>query len=261
MVVKKTTAAKAPVKKVIAKTTTKAAPAKKVIAKAAPVKTTTKTKVAAADTPVKKGAFGRPATTGARKAPARPKRKPVLFAAPADFKPHFMLLTIRTERDGLIAGDVKATRYLGRFDLEVEDKKKFDLEEFDQPTLRAIAARFAGVTFKATQDRFYSNNPAERIGVRGSHRLPKSETIYVLIRAGSRKADGSLMVGVKKCWQKVTKKSPKTGKNISRLVELEKTDPVWRMMRRATRVLPAAFTGCLIPPKRTRGSRASSAEE
>ena len=140
------------------KTTAKAAPAKttkpaaktaasKPAAKAAPAKTT---KPAAKEAPVKKGAFGRPAS-GAAKKPARAKRKPVLFAAPADFKPHFLMLSSRTEKDGLFCSNMVATRYVGRYDPEADDRKKFNVGEYDPRTLCGIAARLSAITFKATQ--------------------------------------------------------------------------------------------------------------
>ena len=56
-----------------------------------------------------------PRKTGAQA--KRPARKPLpVFKAPADFKPHFLLVQFVTEKDGLIGSTIKATRYQGRFD-------------------------------------------------------------------------------------------------------------------------------------------------
>jgi len=222
------------------------------------------TKTAAA--PVKKGAFGRPVVAGAaKKAPVRKaapaKRKPVLFAAPADFKPHFLLIEVHSEKDGLIGGNVGAVRYMGRFDPAADDKKKSNMAEYDQDTLRGIAARLAAITFKTNADRVFSADPSEREGVRGAHRLPRSTVFHVLVRVGSRKADGSIMCPVRAIYQRVQKKSTKTGKVVSKSVALTKTDPVSRMLRRVGRILPAAFKNVLMPPKKTRGSRKEEAEE
>ena len=245
MVVKKAVAkkvvAKAPVKKVVAK-----APVKKVAGKA----------------PVKTGAFGRPIVPGAaKKRPVvRAKKKVVLFAAPADFKPHFLLVEVHVEKDGLIGGNVSATRYVGRFDPKAEDKKKFDLGSYDQDTLRAITARLSGITFKTNSERIFSDDPKARPGVKGAHRLPKTAVFHILFRVGKKAADNSLTAGVKMVFQRVTVKSTKTGKMVTRSVLLEKTDPVSRMIRRVGRIMPAAFKNVLMPPKRTRGSRRSEEE-
>ena len=249
---KKPAAKAAPAKttKPAAKTTAKPA------AKAAPAKTT---KPAAKEVPAKKAPFGRGTTTGARKAPARPKRKPVLFAAPADFKPHFLMLQAKTEKDGLFCSNMVATRYVGRYDPEADERKKFNLADYDPRTLCGIAARLSAITFKATQDRFYEPSAQGRVGIRGAHRLPKSTQFNILMRVGMKKADGSLTCRVVSVEQPV-KKTLKSGKTKTVMISLEKTDPVWRLIRRASRILPAAFENVLMPPKRTRGSRQTDEE-
>ena len=253
---KKPAAKAAPAK--TTKPVAKAAPAK-TTAKAAPAKTTAKTTKPAAAAPAKKAPFGRGTTTGARKVPARPKRKPVLFAAPADFKPHFLMLQAKTEKDGLFCSNMVATRYVGRYDPEAEDRKKFNLAEYDPRTLCGIAARLSAITFKATQDRFYEPSAQGRVGIRGAHRLPKSTQFNILMRVGMKKADGSLTCRVVSVEQPV-KKTLKSGKTKTVMIALEKTDPVWRLIRRASRILPAAFENVLMPPKRTRGSRQTDEE-
>jgi hypothetical protein len=238
--VKKTTASKAPVRKTVVA-------AKKTVAKKAPV--AAKRRVAAApEAPVKRGGFParKPGTA------ARPKRKPLpTFKAPADFKPHDLLVQVKTERDGLIATQVKATRFQGRFDREADDKKKFDLGSYDSNTLMGVAARIAGVTFKPTNDKKMPVIPRERDGLKGSNRLPASTTFQIRIRAGRKMADNTLTARVVQIWQAVPKNTGRLA-----LRELEKTDPAYRLIRKVSRLLPAAFTECQMPPKRGRARKA-----
>ncbi|TXH12229.1 MAG: hypothetical protein E6R03_13245 [Hyphomicrobiaceae bacterium] len=202
-------------------------------------------KPAPKEAPVRKGFPARKA--GA--APAR-KRKPLpTYKAPADFKPHFLLVQVTTEADGLIASKVKAVRYVGRFDRDVEDKKKFDMAGYDMQTVVGIASRLGGVTYKATNEKKFPLSPAERVGFKGAARLPAKATFQILIRVGRKAADNSLTAGVKQVWQAVT--SAKTGR--TGLKELEKTDVCYRAFRKASRFLPAAFSNVQMPPKRTRG--------
>lgn len=151
--------------------------------------------------PVKKG-FPARKTTGQ---PARPARKPLpTFKAPADFKPHFLLLQVKTEADGLIASQVKAVRYQGKFDREADDKKKSDMSGYDMPTVVGIAARLGGVTYKATNDKKFPADPKKRAAFKGAARLPAKTTFQILLRVGKKAADGSLTTGVKQIWQAVT---------------------------------------------------------
>jgi hypothetical protein len=185
------------------------------------------------------------------------KRKPLpQYKSPTDFRPHFLLVTIATETDGLLSHRIKATRYQGRFDRDAEDKKKFDMAAYDAKTLIGIQARLAGRTFKATNDKKYPADPKARVDLKGAHRLPKGTTFQILMRVGKRSADSSLTCGVKQIWQIV--ENVKTGKRGPK--ELLKTDPVYRMIRGASRFLPAAFQEVQMPPKRTR-RRADTDEE
>lgn len=183
---------------------------------------------------------------------AKAKKKPLpTYKAPADFKPHFLLVQFRTEADGLIATQIKATRYRGRFDRDAEDKKKADLATYDPATLTGIASRLSAVTYKATNDKKFPSSLKERKEWKGAARLPAKTTFQLLMRVGRKSADGSLTAGVKQVWQAVL--SEKTGR--VKLAQLEKTDVCYRAIRKASRILPAAFTNVQMPPKRTRGSR------
>jgi hypothetical protein len=209
----------------------------------------------AAAAPAKRGFPARkPGSAPAKKV----ARKPLpIFKAPADFKPHFLLVQFVTEKDGLIGSTVKATRYVGRFDREAEDKKKFDLGAYDPKTLVGIAARLSAVTFRTNADKKFPVSPAERADAKGAHRLPASTQFQVLMRIGKKAADQSLTAGIKQVFQVV--QSAKTGRQA--LKDLEKTDPAYRTIRKASRILPAAFKEVLMPPKRTRRTKAEDQEE
>lgn len=203
----------------------------------------------------KRGFPARKPGSAARKTPAR---KPLpIFKAPADFKPHFLLVQITTERDGLLGNKIKAVRYQGKFARDTDDKKKFDLAGYDPLTLIGLAARLSGVTYKATNDKKLPVEPKARAAVKGAHRLPANTTFQILMRVGKKAADQSLTCGIRQIWQGLT--NPKTGRVGMR--ELEKTDLAYRAIRKASRTLPAAFTQVQMPPKRTRGSRNADAEE
>lgn len=238
-------------KKVAAKKAT--VPAKKIIAKKG--------------VPAKKGAAPpKKPNPFARKPGSPPKapRKPIpTFQAPADFKPHFLLIQAKTEADGLFGSQVVATRYQGKFAWDADDKKKADMAGspakpgYDPITVVGIMARIASKTFKATNDKKFSKIPSKRDGVKGAHRLPPNTAFYILMRVGRRVADNVLTAGVRTIWQPV--KSEKTGRIIKK--ELEKTDPAYRMIRGANRILPAAFVNVQIPPKRSRKRAADDVDE
>ena len=196
-----------------------------------------------------------------RKGPPSNKQKtkknpPIQFKAPSDFKPHFLLLSFITEKDGLLGGAFRATRYQGRFDRDVEDKKKFDLGSYDSKTLMAIQGRISSVTYKNNVDKRFPIDIKNRDSVKGAHRLPASTQFQVLMRIGKRSADQTLTVGVKQIWQIVD-----NGKGRQVLKDLEYTDPVYRAIRKSSRVLPAAFREVQIPPKRSRSGKSDSDED
>jgi hypothetical protein len=164
-------------------------------------------------------------------------------------KPFFLLVTVASEKDGLLAGKIKATRFVGRFDPDAPAKKKFELSSYDVNTLLAIQSRLAAVTYKPSVDKKYPVLPKERKNLKGSHRLPASTTFQVLMRVGRNIETKALKVIIKEISQ--FSESSKTGR--VRPVLLEKTDPVYRALRKSARILPAAFQSCQEPPKKTRG--------
>lgn len=194
--------------------------------------------------------------TAAKKRPA--KRPGILqVKAPADFKPHFLFVQVKVEEDGILGGKIKATRYVGRFDFDVEDKKKHDMWAYDPRTVLGIQARLSAMTYKATKIKYFEASPKERAEQRGAHRLPKGVVFGLLLRIGRRTADNVLTVRIGKVFQSV--KSIKTGR-VS-MKELERTDPVSRLFRRAGAILPIAFENVLAIPKRERATKRVADDE
>lgn len=164
-----------------------------------------------------------------------------IFKAPADFKPFFLEVFLRTEKDGLLASTIKAIRYIGRYDPEAEDKKKSDIASYDQATLIGVMSRFAAVTF--------ATNAAKR--------LPINTTFRVVLRINRKAADESLSVLVKSI--AIGGKIAKSGR--TDYTELLKTDVNYRKLRKASRLLPAAFKATIAPPKKVRGQKVEETEE
>ena len=208
---------------------------KKAPAKAAP----------ASMTPLEKARLARAANkAGASKSvkgkkTTAPTRTPLpTWQAPEEFKPHFVEIKLMTEKDGLLASAIKATRFVGRYDPDAEDKKKFDIGSYDPKTVQGILARLSAVT--------YATNAAKR--------LPPNTGFIIVIRVNRKAADGSLSILFKGVSQIVK------GKVSSKAKALEKTDLNYRKLRKAARILPVAFKAVLMPPKRTRGVKVESDE-
>lgn len=184
--------------------------------------------------PLEKARLARAAGKGKAGGKAKKKNALPVFKAPEDFKPHFVTVLMKVEKDGLLSSSAKMTRYQGRYDPNADDKKKFDVATYDQKTVQGVLSRFSMTTF--------ATNAAKR--------LPAGAVFQALLRVNRKSADGSLSVlfkGLEKA-----EKSQKTGR--IKMVELDKKDPIYRKFRKAARILPAAFKEVLMPPKRTRGA-------
>lgn len=219
-------------------------------------------------TPLEKARLARAAGKG--KPAAKKGKKPgtFTFPAPADFKPFFLEVAVKTEQDGLLGVLIKAVRYVGRYDPQAEDKKKFDISAYDVPTLVGLQSRLSGKTFKTNPNKLMpvsikernvtetvekaDGSTREKYTYGSGYRLPANSAFYLLLRVGKRKADNSLMVGLKHVQQTV--KIDKNGvKKVVRKL-LDKKDPAYRLLASTKRFLPAAFKEVLLPPKRTRGA-------
>lgn len=184
-------------------------------------------------TPLEKARLAKAKDGKGAKKPARKKNVLPTYKAPEDFKPHFMTVMMKVEKDGLLASAIKATRYQGRYDPDADDKKKFDVGTYDPKTVQGVLSRFSMVT--------YVTNVAKR--------LTPGDVFQVLLRVNRKSADGSLSVLFKGLEQAV---KTKTGR--MKLKALDKKDPTYRRFRKAVRILPSAFANVLQPPKRTRGA-------
>lgn len=207
-----------------------------------------------------------------------------MFNAPSDFKGAFYMIEIKTEKDGLIGGQVKATRYVGKYEEDKEEKKMFDLSTYDLPTLVGVSGRLSGKTFKVNAKKLMPRSVKERnvqekmtdaagkvkkddegnvkmkYTYGSGYRLPGSATFYVLMRAGVSAAKGNtLTVSIRQIEQLVT--TEKEGVKRQRRVLLEKTDPAYRLIAGARRFLPAAFLNAMMPPKRVRGANAKKGSD
>lgn len=150
------------------------------------------------------------------------------------------MVYVKTDKDGLLSNNIKAIRYAGRYDPDAPDKKKFDLATYDVPTLMGILGRLSGAT--------YITNPEKR--------LPKNRVFSLQLRVIRKAKDNSLGVSFKSISYK---EKNKKGRIVD--VELDKKDPDYRKIRKASRTLPAAFKNTINPPKRTRGKVVEKEDE
>lgn len=181
---------------------------------------------AAVKTPAVKRGF--PARkTGAAAGPKKVRPPKITFDAPADMKPCFIELMFRTQEDGLIGPKFKSTRVRGNW--TNPEARRYDMMEYDAPTVAAMISRISARTF--------STNIARR--------LPANATFRLVIRAGKRAADDTILSGVKSI-ARLTK-SVKTGKSAWKEITDVK-DPVRRKLRSVSRFLPGAFVNIQLPP-------------
>jgi hypothetical protein len=182
------------------------------------------------------------AKSGKASKPAKKKNALPTFKAPEDFKPHFVTVRMKVEKDGLLASACKITRYQGRYDPNADDKKKFDVASYDPQTAQGILSRFSMVT--------YATNAAKR--------LPAGALYQVLLRVNKRAKDGDALSVLFKGLEQAVK-SQKTGR--TKLKAIDKKDPVYRKFRKAARILPSAFKDVIAPPKRTRGANKKESDD
>jgi hypothetical protein len=198
-----------------------------------------------------KGKGGKSAKAG------KSKKKGPTWKAPEEFKPHFLEVSVKTDKDGLFSTSISGTRYQGSYNPEAEDKKKFAMESYDPDTLRGILARISAVTYKSNVEKRYPDEIKNRVKVKGSMRLPANTHFKLVMRVAKKAADDSLTVAFKHIMQGV--KSEKTGR--IKAIELDKKDPVYRSIRKSKNILPAAFKEVKTPPKKTRKSKKDDSDE
>lgn len=142
------------------------------------------------------------------------------------------MVLVKTDKDGLLSNAIRATRYQGRYDPDAPEKKKFDLASYDQPTVQGILGRLSGATYVTNVDK----------------RLPKNRVFSLQLRVIKKAKDNSLAVSFKSISYK---EKNKKGRVVD--IELDKKDPLYRKIRKASRTLPGAFKDTINPPKRVRG--------
>lgn len=163
---------------------------------------------------------------------------PVFWKAPKDFTAHYLVVQVRTDKDGMFTNRIEATRYAGAYSEDAPESKKFDLGSYDIRTLMGIQARLASVTFHPT-------GRPNKAGV--SPRLIPNTTYKILYRVGVRRADNTLSVGLRTVSRLVTRVNTKTGKRRIREILLERSDPDFRKLLKSAKFLPAAFANVKQP--------------
>lgn len=183
--------------------------------------------------------------TKAKKSKAATKK--ITFKAKnAELKPAWHEIRIKTEKDGLLAGQIQARRFVGAIEADKDERKIADLSQYDMQTLIGIQSRLAGATFHPT-------GRPNKAGV-PSRLAPNAE--YILHARLAITKEGALKANVSKVFQEET-----NSKGRVKQVELDKKDPFVRKIRRVNKYLAAAFVHAVMPPKPERKSRRAKAEE
>lgn len=186
----------------------------------------------------------------AKKAPARAKSTaksaataakvlPPTWQAPADFKPFFAEITVKTEKDGLLSPDIEVIRYTGRYDRNCDERKKFDMMQYDPRSVLGVLSRLSMVTFVTNAQKRLPAQKRYRIVMRVSKSAAKGDIIHITFK--SVEIVRRLKSGKEKC------------------EVLDRTHPDFRKFRKVTRFMAPAFSQVLLPPARTRKS--NKAEE
>jgi len=195
----------------------------------------------------KKPAKGGKAAKTTKSGKSSKKPKPIVFKSKdSELKPAWHEIRIKTEKDGLLGGNIQVRRYVGAIEADKDERKVFDLSTYDVQTVIGIQARLAGATFHAT-------GRPNKAGV-PSRLAPNTE--YILHARLAVTKEGALKATVSKVFVEQT-----NSKGRVKLVELDKKDPHVRKIRRANKYLAGAFVNAVMPPKPERKSRRAKAEE
>lgn len=180
------------------------------------------------------------------------------YVPPSDFKPFFLEITFKTEQDGMVNlhNDFQVNYHKGRYD--DDEKKKYDMWEFDPKTVASVFARLSPKLFHATGRKLIN-----REGVEVPKRLEPNKVYRVVFRVIAKKDPNGVhekILGVTLRHVFITKrvKNKKTGETTTKVVELNTKDPFRRMFAGATKFLACAFKSMMQPPK---GRRPKKVEE
>jgi hypothetical protein len=179
-------------------------------------------------------ATGKPAvkkTTAATPATTRVQAPKAI--APADFKPFFLEVKFEVSGDGLLdPSKFNAFRVKGRWDNP--DNRRYDLREYDVDSLLGIAARISSATYAPNFER----------------RLPAGSQWILIFRVAKSSVDGTLRAALKVITVKLAGKR-------SRLLGEDKTDLLYRKIRKVNRIAGSAFVNVQLPPAGRRPKQAA----
>lgn len=180
------------------------------------------------------------------------------YVPPSDFKPFFLEVTFKTEQDGMLNlhNEFQVNYHRGRYD--DDEKKKYDMWDFDPKTVASIFARMAPKLFHATGRKLVN-----KAGQEVPKRLEPNKVYRVVFRIIAKKDPNGVhekIIGVALKHVFITKKvkSKATGKSTVKIVELNNKDPYRRMIAGAAKFMACAFKEMLQPPK---GRRPKKVEE
>jgi hypothetical protein len=164
--------------------------------------------------------------------PGRPKAKVkmprLVFRPPEDWKPTYYEIMFETLRDGLIRGSTFSA-WIVKGHWDNPDNPRFSLEEFDPGTLLAIASRISAATYSTSFEK----------------RLPQKAKFGMVIRVALQKENAGLLVTIKGIRQlKLVRDKPKW------VWFDDKSDIVYRRLRRCRNILPSAFIEAKPPPRK-----------
>lgn len=156
------------------------------------------------------------------------KKKLFLHKAPSDFKPFWMELNFQTLKDGMIGPKFSANRVKGRWDNA--DAKRFDMTQYDAPTVTALLARIGGLA--------YATNPVRR--------LSPGKSFGIVLRVSKASATGTVNCSLTAAKRTITKDGTTKWSWFNK--EKHMTDADYKKLRRMVRFLRGAFVNVQLPP-------------
>lgn len=183
------------------------------------------------------------------------------YVPPSDFKPFFLEITFKTEQDGMLNlhNDFQVNYHRGRYD--DDEKKKYDMWDFDPKTVASIFARMAPKLFHATGRKLLN-----KAGQEVPKRLEPNKVYRVVFRVLAKKDPNGVhdkIIGVILKHVFITKKvkSKATGESKVKIIELNTKDPYRRMFGGAVKFMACAFKEMLQPPKGRRKKKDEEIED
>ena len=164
----------------------------------------------------------------------------------ADLKPAWYEIRVTTEADGMLGSKIQGRRYVGAIEADKDERKVFDMNEYEPEILRGIQARLAAVTFHATG----------KVSSKGVPSRLQPKTEYILHCRVAVTKENTLKASVNKVF---VEQANKKGKVV--LTELDKKDYQVRKLRKVNKYLAIAFREAQMPPKPERKSRRVQAED